>query len=288
MKKLIASLLVIFSSSIVVGQKVSSRLKFDQGQVIPITMQLKTSIVQQAGGQAIDFDLDATAIHSYKATNATDDNTTLRHQVTQIAFNFDGMGMKRSFNSNNEKDMNGQFGPPIKDILGKTFDMVIDPAGRVLMVQPPKIETAKGDERLAIISNMLRDVLDIVQPPTKGGDSFFKILPDNEVGVGDSWPELVENEAGKFSTTYTVKSITDSTIMVDVAGTSVTTTKVEVMGAETITTMNNKTTGAIILDRSTGILREKTTTTESNGSMQVMGSSLPVTSKTTVTVQTKL
>lgn len=276
-----------FTMTTVWGQKVNGKLKFEQGQTIEIAMQLKTSIAQQAMGQAIDFDLDGSTNHLYKVTNATDDNNTLHHQVQQITFKFDGMGQKRSFDSNNEKDMNGQFGKPIKEMLDKTFDMIIDPTGKVLMVQPEKVENAKMDDRMAIITNMLKDVLDVVQPPQKGNASFFKVLPENEAGKGDSWNESAENQSGKSNTSYTVSDITDSTIVVDFTGNSVTVTKAEMMGNETITTMNNKTTGKIIINKTTGIIREKTTFTESNGSTEVMGSTLPVTSKTTVTITVK-
>jgi hypothetical protein len=250
-------------------------------------MQLKTTISQQAMGQAIDFDLDGSTNHSYTVTNATDDNNTLHHQVRQIAFNFDGMGQKRSFDSNNEKDMNGQFGKPIKEMLGKTFDMIVDPTGKVLMVKPEKIDTTKMDDRMAIITNMLKDVLNVIQPPQKGNASFFKVLPENEVGKGDSWAETFQNASGKFNTTYTLSNITDSTLVINLSGTSVTVTKAEMMGNETVTTMNNKTTGTIIVDKATGIIREKKYTTESNGSTEVMGGTLPVTSKTTIVITVK-
>ena len=76
--------------------------------------------------------------------------------------------LRQSFDSNVEKDMNGQFGKPIKEMLGKTYDMIIDPGGKVLMVQPEKHDKIQLDERLAIITNMLKDMLDVVNPPQKG------------------------------------------------------------------------------------------------------------------------
>jgi hypothetical protein len=59
------------------------------------------------------------------------------------------------------------------------------------------------------------------------------------------------------------------------------------MGNESTTIMNNKTTGKIILDKLTGIIREKTSTIESNGSTVVMGNTVPVTSKTTILIKVK-
>jgi hypothetical protein len=268
-------------------QKVNGKLKFEQGQIVQIMLQVKTNISQEAMGQAIDFNLDGNTAHSYKVTNSTKDNTTLHHQVQQIAFKFDGMGQKRSFDSHNEKDINGQFGKPIRELLTRTFDMIIDPAGKVLMVQPEKTDTAKMDDRMAIIASMLKDILDIVQPPQKGGASFFKVLPDAAINKGDHWTESTENKSGKLSTSYTLSDITDSTIVVSFMGNSVTTNKAQMMGNETTTTMNNKITGKIILDKGTGIIREKTINIDSNGSMGAMGGTMPVTSKSTTVIRVK-
>ena len=278
------SILTFTFSTTLFAQKITGTLKFEQGQTLAITMKLKTTITQEAMGQAIDFNVDGVAAHLYKVTNTTEDNNTLHHQLQQITFNFDGMGQKRSFDSNNEKDMNGEFGKPIKELLGKSFDMIIDPTGKVLMVKPEKIENAKMDDRMAIITNMLKDLLDIVQPPPKGSASFFKVLPEKAVDTNDSWNESSESPTGKSNTTYTIAAITDSTIVVNFTGNSVTVSKAVMMGNETTTTMNNKTSGKIILDKKTGIIREKTTTIESNGSTDVMGGTLPVTSKTMIVV----
>ncbi len=59
------------------------------------------------------------------------------------------------------------------------------------------------------------------------------------------------------------------------------------MGNETVTTMNNKSTGKIILDRATGIMKQKTETTESNGNTETSFGTLPVTSKTVTTIIVK-
>jgi hypothetical protein len=285
MKKITFFILVtVFPSLAGFCQKVSGKLLFQQGQMIAVTTEVKSTVSQEAMGQAIDFTADGAAIHSYKVTNATDDNNTLHHEVKSIAFNFDGMGQKRSFDSENKKDMDGQFGPVVKDILSKSFDLVIDTAGKVLLVKPEKLNLSKSDDKLAIVMNMLKDVTGVVYPPKKNEASFFKVLPHKEITLNDSWTEAIEDSTGKFNTVYTLSGITDSTLVVDLKGSSVTTTKAEMMGQPIVTTMNNTFTGQIILDRVTGIIREKNIATESNGTTEAMGGTLPVTSKTNVTI----
>lgn len=283
---IIAFSFLIFTDT-VYSQKVVSNLNFEQGQVFEIEMKTNTIISQQAMGQAIDFKVDADANHSYTVTNTTADNTTLRHQVKQISFSFDGMGQKRKVDSNEEKDLNGQFGKPIKDLLDKKYDIIIDPAGKVLMAVPEKIQLAETDSRMAIITTMLKDVTDLVQPPQKDKSSFFKILPDVETGKGEPWTVSYINQNGKFDEAYTISDINDSTIVVDFVTSSITVSKAEMMGSETTTTMNNKSTGKIIINRVTGIIKEKTITTESNGNTEASFGTLPVTSKTTVTITVK-
>jgi hypothetical protein len=56
------------------------------------------------------------------------------------------------------------------------------------------------------------------------------------------------------------------------------------MGRETVTTMNSTSNGKIILDKATGIVKEKTINTESNGNTEAMGATVPVTAKTTIII----
>lgn len=285
MKQLILSVFLSLSTAVFCfGQKVTGQLKFEQGQTLEISMKIKTTIAQQAMGQAIDFNVDATGNHSYKVTNTTEDNSTLNHGVQRITFSFDGMGQKMGFDSDIEKDMNGPFGKPVKDMLAKKYDIIIDPTGTVKMVMPEKVVLSEMDSRMAIISSMLKDVLDLVQPPQKGKASFFKVLPDSEAGKGDAWTTTFETSGGKGDAAFVISDINDSTIVVDFAENSVTVTKAEMMGTETTTTLNNKSTGKIIIDRVTGIMREKTINTESNGNTEASFGTLPVTSKTTTVI----
>jgi uncharacterized protein with beta-barrel porin domain len=140
---------------------------------------------------------------------------------------------------------------------------------------------------MPIVTNMLRDVLDIANPPQKGEASFFRIFPREKINTGDTWSDSLKTESVRSTTNYRITAINDTAILVDVTENSVTTTKADLMGTPTVTTLNNKSTGKIIVNKATGIIREKIMTTESSGSTAVKGGSLPVTSKIVSTVTVK-
>lgn len=286
-KKTIVFLSFLIASTFTFAQTVSGKLKFEQGQVLAIELKTKSTISQQAMGQTIDFTVDATANHSYTATNATDDNTTLRHEVQKINFAFDGMGQKQKFDSDNEKDLKGPFGKPVKDMLEKKYDMIIDPSGNVKMAFPEKITLAEGDSRMAIITNMLKGVIDLVQPPQKGKPSFFYALLDTVSSVGSTWKTTAIENGGNSETEFKIAEINDTTIVIDFTENSNSETKAEMMGNPTTTRLKNKSTGKIILDRATNIIQEKNFITESTGSTETSFGDLPVTSKTTTTIVVK-
>jgi hypothetical protein len=284
LRKIFLPLLVIFTAPRLQSQTNIGKLTFEKGQRFEILLDIKSKIVQQAMGQTIDFTANANTHHSYKVTNATEDNTTLNHQIDTITFNFDGWGQKVKFNSANEKDMKSMFGKPMKDVLDKRFSIIIDPTGNTLMAIPEKIKLADMDSRMALFASLLKDVTDLVQPPAKGSASFFKILPASETATGSNWTESTESENNKAETTYTLAAITDSTIVIHFTGISTTTGKAEMMGQEMTTTMNNKHTGKIIADKVTGIIKEKTIKTESSGTTEGAFGSVPVTSNTTTII----
>lgn len=269
------------------AQTIPGILKFEEGKVFTIQMEIKTTIAQQAGEKAIDFNVEGTAAHSFKVLSTSGNMTTLQHKANALQFNFDGMGQHRSFDSRLEKDMAGPFGGTVKDILSRTYTMVVDQTGKVISIDPEKTGPLAIDDRFSIVFSMLKDVTDVAYPPKKGDASFFKVLPDKEISNGEHWIETGQRENGKYSSEYQVTGVSDSTISVDLKGTGNSNTRATMMGRETSTTMNSSNSGRIIIDKTTGIIREKRITTEANGITEAMGGTLPVSSRTTIIIQVK-
>jgi len=279
MKKLLLLAGVISFSADLFAQKAAVKLVFEQGKVFTVNVSSTSTVSQEAMGQAIDFSVNANVQHRFRVTNSTEDNTTLHHDLQRITYDFEGMGQSQKFDSDNPKDLNSQLAAPIKEMLGKSYDMIIDPSGKVLMAKPETIELSKGNDGSALISGLLREQASLVFPPRKNEPSFFKILPETEVGLNEGWVESKIIGEDTTSTSFTLTAITDTTYIIDFKGTANSTTKAEMMGMETVTKMNDHFTGTIIVDKATGVMRQKTTISESNGVTEVMGGVLPVTSK---------
>lgn len=287
MLKLIPGLILLIITSSVFGQKVSGKLHFEKGKIINITMEVTSTMAQQTGNQAIDFSTEGSVTHNYKVTNATDNNTTLNHTLQRFWFKFDGMGQKRSFDSDNPKDKEGQLGKQFNEIYGKKYDIVIDTTGKTLLTIPKTIELTQQDERLMIITNMLRDITSVIYPPQKGSASFFKVMPSYEVGVGDTWTDTTSSKDETSATSYTLTEITDSTLVVDFKSISVSAIRSEIMGRQVATNLTNAAVGKIILDKTTGIIQKKTSIINSNGTAEALGSTLPIAGKTRIEVFVK-
>lgn len=284
-KIFVPSALLLFALTSAHAQTVTGKLQFEQGKKLVVTVDQQSTIVQEAMGQTIDFKTNATTIHSYKITNATTDNATLHHEVNRFSFNFDGMGSKQSFDSDNKKDMGSDIGKSVSDMLSKTYDIIVDGYGKTLLAKPEKTEFNPSSDKAAMIMASVKEMTDIVKPPAKGTNSFFKILPDGESAVGSTWRDSVLTENERSVSLYTLSAITDSTIVIDFKTSAATTTTAEAMGMETVTKLNTLSNGQIILNRSTGILKQKTTQAESSGTTEIMNNSLPITAKSTI-VQT--
>jgi Family of unknown function (DUF6263) len=284
MQKPVALFFLFFLSCInLLGQKVSGNLQFKEGKTYIITTDLANTIAQQTSGQPVDFSATGKAIHSYKVINTTPNSSVLQHKVKGISFVFEGMGKKRAFDTDNEKDMENNPGPLFKEILEKSFSLIIDPSGKTLNASPEKIELTKQDESMVIIMSMLRELTGVVYPPKKGDASFFRVLPAYEIGIGDTWTDSLINENEKTITTNTLSAITDSTIVVSFKTISTSKLKIQMMGMDATSAMNSTADGTIILDRLTGIIREKTSTIDANGTTQTTIGTMPTTGKITIT-----
>ena len=99
---------------------------------------------------------------------------------------------------------------------------------------------------------------------------------------------MIENENESLTTTYTLSSLTDSTWLVNLVATGTNNYVSEMMGRITKTKLNNECTGKIIFDRSSGLVSEKEITTNSKGTTEAMGGTVPVNGKCTIVTKVNL
>ena len=271
----------------VYGQKIQGKLHFTPGKTLNVHMDLKSIVTQQAMNNAISFEVDGEALYNYKVLESDGTKTTLQHQGQSINFRFNGMGQKHSFNSNDSSDLAGPFGDYIKNLLSQKYEMTIDNTGMVISIAPRESGKIIADERTAIVLNMIKELSDMANPPQEGQASFFKILPYNSIAIGESWVDSSQYTNGSIKTIYTLSGLTDSTLIIDFKNYSTIISRTTLMGNETTTTLNGTGTGQVIIDKDTGIMKEKFSTTETGGTIEAMGVSTPVNSKTTIAVRLK-
>ena len=268
-----------------IAQKYTSRIVMEPGAVYEVHTEVKNLLAQQANGMSFDFNLDGAAVSQYTVTNTGDENISLRHKMQRISYLFDGMGSSMNFDSDNEKDLQREFARPLRDMLSKSYDLIIDTLGKTLLVLAPSAAPSAGDDQFRLISGLLGDIGTAALPPQKGDPTLFMCWPGGEMAVGESWTIAKNDENDNYQTVYTLAAVSDSTFTIDFVGNGNKRIENEMRGMQMTVNMKTATNGKIVVDRATGIIREKNTTTESAGTSEMMGSSIPVSGKTTTVVR---
>jgi hypothetical protein len=278
------TLILLFTSISMAAQSVSGKIQLIPGKNITVNTEIKNTMVQQAGAQAINFSVNGSVMHQYSILSKSEVDFLIQHKPERLQFQFEGMGQKKSFDSDNREDLKGPFGKQFQEFFKARYTATISSSGKTIKVSPQKISLGNVDERLIVITGMLKDLTNVVYPPQIGEPCFFSVLPEKGASLGDIWSDSTVTDNQKSATNYKLSAITDSTIVVDFSTISTSTVKTEMMGMPATTHLKNSTTGIITLDRTTGLIRKKTSLTESNGTTETRGTTVPINGKTEITI----
>mgnify|MGYP003286390359 CR=1 FL=1 len=281
MKKVFLPLLLVASIA-VQAQKVSNKIGFQKGQKLEVTTQVASVATQEMMGQTMDVNVAATLNHSYDVEDVTGGNAVIEHKVKRLQLSFDGMGQSQKFDSENEADMKGDMGKAAEKSIKNKYTMTVAPDGKVVSVKADDNNPntpGGGDDMMGQMLSQLSLGLDM---PKAGDPTPFKILPAQEVAKGSTWTDSLTNGEKGFNK-YTVTDVTANEVLLDLVGQSASVKKQEMQGMELTITMNTKNTGKVVLDKKTGIMKQRTTTSEGSGIVEVAGQSVPITNKITVT-----
>lgn len=283
MKKVVLSAVVLFS---LVGnaQKVSNKLQFQKGQKLEVLTTVKSA--SQMMGQSMDINIESARV--LDVADVAGGNATIENKIKRLKVNFEGMGQSQAYDSEKESDRTSEMGKNFEKGLKNKYKMTVDPYGKITAVKADddnpnkKTDTTGGQD---MMSGMMDGMMEGFDLPQVGEATEFAILPAKEVSKGDTWTDTTSaDKDARRKASYKVADITANEIMLDYTEDVATKTTKENMGMEVAIDKKDKNTGKITLDRKTGLLKQKTVTTETSGTASVMGQEIPLDSKTTKTV----
>lgn len=278
MKKIF--LFACMATAISSAAQVSNKISFQKGQKLEMETVVNSEVSSAMGGTTIK----ATINRKFDVEDVNNGSATIEHKVKRLQASFESAMGSQTFDSDKEKDMKNEIGQGMGKMLKNKYSMTLDETGNVLAVKSDKDSTKKAEDPGAdIMSGMMGSILEGIEAPAVGSKTEFKILPDRSVNKGESWSD--SNAVGK--TVYTLLDVTDKDIVVGFVQDASIEKKMQFGPNEMTMTSKDKTKGRITLDKSSGLLRESSSTTDSEGTMEIMGQSLPLTTKTTKTVVVK-
>jgi hypothetical protein len=290
MKKILLVLSVTLSL-FVSAQNNGTKIKFQKGQKLEITTETKKNATMELMGQSMDNNVTSTVTEMFDIEDVNESGATIEYKVKRLVIDASGMGKTESFDSEKEGDRKGELGKLLEKGIKNKFTMKVDNYGKIISIKadddnPNATKTSAEDEAMgAMISSQLGVNVGM---PKEGDNSIFKILPEKTVVAGDTWNVATDANGQKKSTTYKVNSISDADILLDYNEEVTINTKQQMMGTEATVTGNEKSTGTITLDKTSGILKSKTISKQANTNLEAQGMTLPTTEKTTITVTVKV
>ena len=282
-KSLTLSLLsVTLLSAALSAQTTSGKLSLSKGQKLQIDNSIKSVINQEMAGQSIEITIDANLVHNVEVKDKKDKSYVLASTLTRLTTNGSAMGQTMSFDSDKKEDLETETGKAMKDQINVPKQIEMNESAEVINGVKAEKKVASGGQLMDMVSNVTGGGND----ESNGAAAAFEVMPVGKK-VGDNWSDSTITDEIKTYRNYTLKDVKGNDATVVLSGKQITNKKVEQQGMEITVSMEGKLSGEGIVDMNTGILKERTTIMDGTGSAEVMGQSIPVTTKVTTKTTVK-
>lgn len=195
MKKVLIALLVITSITTTAQESVLLRLNYTKGDSFLVTTESNQNMGSQGG-------MNMKMTMGMIVDDVVEDNIKTESQITSIVMDMMQGGMTMSYDSNKNDEELDQMGQMLKSQFAPMMESVIY---NTLDSQGNVIDT-KLDPAIPGMEQMTNRAMNTIN------------YPKEKVSVGSSWTSENENQGMKMTTKYTVSSIADGFVTLDVSG----------------------------------------------------------------------
>jgi hypothetical protein len=245
-----------------------NRITVQTGQKVHSINNSISTITQNAMGQEIEIKSNVTVSLDAEVKESSP-NIHLDAKIARLQVKSEAMGNVTDFDSDKKEDKDGQVGQLLSTVVGKSFDLFISSNGK------PIKDTKPLDPSTEAAKSMMGNFDDL---------SYELMMPvPSSLKSGDIWTEEIKEDAENIKKIeYKVISISTSEVVLQFKGSSISKMSKSVQGMDAVVTSNSTFSGEVSVDGKSGIIKKKKTDTESKGTTQVMGQSIPFTIKQTI------
>lgn len=263
---------LIFSQTQVINPLFTNKIVLHNDQTIMVQTNLSLESSFSQG-----MELTNKSITGYKLVvkSITDNKYTISSTMTKVKMEMDMMGQINNFDSDKKEDMESETGKLFMEKINRPEDVIIESStGRDITVKKKEKKTDVNED------NPTQGLLNIFEQKTGNTavTGAFELIPAGK-NVGDSWLDSTIEKGLKSIRTYTLKSLTDKEAVLQLIEVIDATNTIDFQGMSLDFISNTKTATEIITDITTGLVQKRTSQSEVNGSMQLMGQDVPISAK---------
>jgi hypothetical protein len=269
MKKIVVVLFAMISFT-AFSQSPSGKIVVKKGQHFTVESKSDGVITQEMMGQSMEMTLGSNTVINTEVKDVKNNNYTIIQTLTSVKSTFSGMGQDKSFDSDKKEDMDSEAGALYKDKFNVPKELVITNEGVNITTDTSK--KVEGADPMAGMMEMMSGGQDNVT------GALFLVIPAGKK-VGDTWADSTSNEGVKMKRTYTLNSIANKEASVTINGVVDINKTMQVQGMDLNTVMTSKINSTVLVDVITSVQKENKSVTDVTGTIDVMGQSVPITSK---------
>ena len=273
MKRIYSSLICMSISALTFAQP----LKLTNGQKIVIE---SNTDIQASLAMGMELTSNSAAVNSLEVKNGNADNYNISSTLTKMKMSMNMMGQSNAYNSDNKDGNSEEMAKIFDEKMNKQVTVLVDnKTGAVIADKKKNTKEDNGDDADPT-AGLLKMFADNSDEGVIAG--AFKIIPKGK-SVGDSWADTTTDKDIKIINTYTLKSITGNEAVIGSTIVATGKNKLNFQEMEFEVKSETKTTGEIVTDTSTGLVKKRTSAADITGSIQMMGQDMPISAKATTT-----
>ena len=276
MKKLFAITLSVLSFT-VFAQTPAGKIVIKKGQHFQIESTSNGDISEEMMGQNMAMKIGSSSKMTADVKDYKDNNYIITQKITNIKSSFSGMGQEKTFDSDKKEDMDSEAGSLYKDKINIAKDIVVTNEGKTITTKDTASKPADANPMAAMMDMMSGG-------QENAGAALFLVIPTDKK-IGSSWQDSTISEGLKLVRSYTLNSIANKVASVTINSVMDINKTMQLQGMDMKSVMTSKIASNVLVDLLSNMQKENKTTMDVTGTVDVMGQSVPITSKiVTVTI----